>query len=176
MSYRSSSILTRENRDFPRITCNPVFPRNWNTFGKIYFWTYMSVLFLPVRIGIFPELRVIRFFPAIAIHLVRYMGDDIELEQELRDIYYNPNTGFQSAERLYIKVLENGLNVNRKQVKEWLNAQNTYTRYKPVVRRHKFLQTVVYYVGEQIQMDLIDMGKYKSQNKRYYWILTFMKY
>ena len=28
------------------------------------------------------------------------------------------------------------------------------------------------YLGEQIQIDLVDMGKYKDQNKGYYWILT----
>ena len=46
------------------------------------------------------------------------MDSDIETEQLLRDIYYNPQTGYQSAERLYQKALEDGLNVNRKQVKE----------------------------------------------------------
>ena len=100
------------------------------------------------------------------------MENDVELEQRLRDFYYDPKTGFQSAERLYKKALDDGLDVNRKQVKEWLKTQDTYTRYKPVVRRHKFRQTFVNYLGEQIQMDLVDMGKDKNQNKGYYWILT----
>ena len=64
-----------------------------------------------------------------------------ELEQGLRDIYYNPKTGYQSSERLYKKALEDGLNVNRKLVKEWLKSQDTYTRYKPVVRKHEFRKT-----------------------------------
>ena len=38
----------------------------------------------------------------------------IELEQKLRDIYYNPKTGFQSSERLYQKALEDGLNVGKR--------------------------------------------------------------
>ena len=100
------------------------------------------------------------------------MDQDIELEQGLREIYYNPKTGYQSAERLYQKALEDGLQVSRNQVKEWLKSQDTYTRYKPLVRKHKFRQTKVNYLGEQIQMDLVDMGKYKNQNKGYYWILT----
>lgn len=57
-------------------------------------------------------------------------------------------------------------------VKEWLKSQDTYTRYKPIVRKHACRQTFVNHLGEQIQMDLVDMGKYKNQNKRYYWILT----
>jgi hypothetical protein len=100
------------------------------------------------------------------------MEKDVELEQELRDIYYNPKTGYQSVERLYQKALVEGLRVTRKQVKEWLKTQDTYTRYKPIVRRHKFRQTSVEYLGEQIQMDLVDMSKYRNKNKGYNWILT----
>jgi transposase InsO family protein len=100
------------------------------------------------------------------------MEKDVELEQELRDIYYNPKTGYQSAERLYQKALAEGLGVTRKQVKLWLKTQDTYTRYKPIVRRHKFRQTSVGYLGEQIQMDLVDMSKYRNKNKGYNWILT----
>ena len=36
------------------------------------------------------------------------------IEQELRDIYYNPSTGYQSIERLYQKAKESGLKVSRK--------------------------------------------------------------
>ena len=57
------------------------------------------------------------------------MNKDIESEQQLRDIYYNPKTGYQSAERLYQKALEDGLNVSREQVKDCLRSQDTYTRY-----------------------------------------------
>ena len=41
------------------------------------------------------------------------MENDIELEEGLREIYYDPKTGFQSAERLYKKALDDGLDVNR---------------------------------------------------------------
>ena len=77
---------------------------------------------------------------------------DIELEQGLRDIYYNPKTGYQSEERFYQKALEDGLNVSRKQVKDWLRSQDTYTRYKPITKERKFRQTKVNYLGEQIQI------------------------
>ena len=97
---------------------------------------------------------------------------EIELEQGLRDIYYDPKTGYQSTERLYQKALKDDLEVTRNQVKSWLKSQDTYTRYKPIVRKHKFRQTKVNYLGEQIQMDLVDMGSYKNKNKGYYWILT----
>ena len=57
-------------------------------------------------------------------------------------------------------------------VREWLKTQDTYTRYKPIVRKHKFQKTFVKDLAEQIQLDLVDMGKYKNKNKGYYWILT----
>ena len=94
----------------------------------------------------------------------------MQIEQELRDIYYNPKTGYQSAVKLYDRAMEEGLSVSKKQVKDWLKTQDTYTRYKPIVRRHAFRKTMVGYLGEQIQMDLIDMSRYRS--KGYNWILT----
>jgi hypothetical protein len=41
-----------------------------------------------------------------------------------------------------------------------------------VFRRHKFRQTYVQTLGEQLQMDLVDMTKYNDKNKGYRWILT----
>ena len=87
------------------------------------------------------------------------------IEQKLRDIYYDPSTGFQSAERLYQKAKDDGLSISRRVVKEWLKTQDTYTRHKPIVRKHKFQRTFVKDLADQIQMDLVDMGKYKNQNK-----------
>ena len=86
----------------------------------------------------------------------------------LYGIWYRKKT---AAEWIYQKALEDGLNVTRKDIKEWLKLQDTYTRYKPIVRKHKYRQTLVYYLGEQIRMDLVVMYKYKNQNKGY-WILT----
>lgn len=73
----------------------------------------------------------------------------METEQELREIYYDPATGYQSGERLLQKALEEGLSVSRKPVKDWLRTQDTYTRYKPVIKRHKFRQTYFSFLGEQ---------------------------
>ena len=94
------------------------------------------------------------------------------IEQGLRDIYYNPSAGYQSIERLHQKAKESGLKVSKKLVKDWLKTQDTYTRYKPVIKKYKTQKTFVRDLGDQIQMDLVDMGKYKSENKGFYWILT----
>ena len=93
-------------------------------------------------------------------------------EQELRDIYYDPSKGYQSVEKLYQKAKADGVKVSRRLVKEWLETQDTYTRFKPVIRKHKFMKTFVKGLADQIQMDLVDMGQYASKNKGYRWILT----
>jgi hypothetical protein len=93
------------------------------------------------------------------------MDNDIMKEQGLRDVYYNPKTGFQTPEKLYLRAISDGLEVTRSQVKKWINEQDTYTRYRQVFRR---LQTL----GEQLQMDLVDMTTYDDKNKGYRWILT----
>ncbi len=73
------------------------------------------------------------------------------IEQKLRDIYYEPSTGFQSAERLYQKAKDDGLSVSRRIVKQWLKTQDTYTRHKPIVRKHKFQRTFVKDLADQIK-------------------------
>ena len=98
--------------------------------------------------------------------------EEFVIEQELRDLYYNPEIGFQSAERLYQKAIEEGISVSRKKVNEWLRNQDTYTKFKPLVKKHKYLKTFVKDLGDQLQMDLVDMKKFKRENKGYYWILT----
>lgn len=100
------------------------------------------------------------------------MDEAVETEQGLGEIYYSPASGCQSAERLYEKAIEEGLDVTLKSVKEWLKTQDTFTRYKPVVKRHKFRKTYMNDLGEQVQMDLVDMWKYKNKNRGYCWILT----
>ena len=100
------------------------------------------------------------------------MDNDIMKEQGLRDIYYSPKSGFQTPEKLYHRAISDGLEVTRSQVKKWINEQDTYTRYRQVFRKHKFRQTYVQTLGEQLQMDLVDMSKYNDKNKGYRWILA----
>ena len=78
--------------------------------------------------------------------------------------------GYQSAEKLNQKAKKKGLSVSRRVVREWLKTQNTYTRYKPAVRKYKFQKTFVKDLADQIQLDLVDIGKHKNKNKGHYWI------
>lgn len=59
-------------------------------------------------------------------------------------------------------------------VKEWLTRQNVYTLHKPI--RHQFptRRVIVSSIDDQWQADLVDMQKYKTQNKNINYILTVM--
>ena len=63
---------------------------------------------------------------------------NVEKEHKLRDLYYDPVNGYRSREKLYQKAIEKGLKISRREVKEWLETQDTYTIHKPIVRKHKF--------------------------------------
>jgi len=85
----------------------------------------------------------------------------------LNELYYNPTTGYSGINDL---VRKSGLPT--KTVKEWLGRQNEYTLHKPI--KHKFItrRVLVSSIDDQWQADLVDMQKYKSQNKNMNYILT----
>ena len=87
------------------------------------------------------------------------------LEQELCSLYYDPAFGYQDARG-------QGLNVSREKVKRWLHTQSTYTRFKQPTKAFKRRQTYASSIGEQLQMDLVDMTKYEDENDGCRWILT----
>ena len=98
--------------------------------------------------------------------------EDVTLEQSLRELYYDPVSGYQSQQQLYKDAKEDGLQVSREKVKKWFEHQKTYTRFKQPTKRFRRRQTFVSSMGEQLQMHLVDMSKYEDENDGYCWILT----
>ena len=60
----------------------------------------------------------------------------------------------------------------KKEVREWLQSQDTYTLHKPTRRRFPRRQVVVYGIDHQWQADLVDLGKLASYNKGCKYLLT----
>ena len=100
------------------------------------------------------------------------MSKKFEMEQLLREIYYDPLEGYSSATQLYKKAKEKGLNVTFGQIKKWLSHQETYVRFRQPQKKFKRRQTYVSYMGQQLQIDLVDISKYEKENQNYRWILT----
>ena len=110
----------------------------------------------------------------------RITTENFDLEQELRDLYHSPGTGYRSIENLYRKVKDDGFDVTRQQVRNFLRTQDTYTKTKPKggpgLGKKTYRRTMVGDLGQQVQLDLVDMTEdRKCSNNGYRWILTSME-
>ena len=107
--------------------------------------------------------------------------DEFDPEPELRDLYHSPGTGFRSIESLYKRSNKDGIRVTKQQVKNFLRTQETCTKTKPKIGRKVYIKTIVGDLGQQLQLDLVDMTEdRKYSNEGYRWILTsievFLRY
>ena len=91
--------------------------------------------------------------------------NEFDINQELRELYYSPADGYSGVNDLYRKARERGIPVSQRQVRDFLKAQDTYTKNfpkgGPFVKK-KFRPTIVGRLAQQLQMDLVDMTKKKS--------------
>jgi hypothetical protein len=60
----------------------------------------------------------------------------------------------------------------KKEVREWLQSQDTYTLHKPTRRRFTRRRVVVYGINHQWQADLVDLETLSSYNKGFKYLLT----
>lgn len=89
----------------------------------------------------------------------------------LEKTYYDPEdpAGFSGATRLLQK---HEKKIPRKDIHDWLNAQNTYTLHKPIRRRFPRLHYNVDTIDDVWEADLIDLQKFKSYNDDVSYLLT----
>ena len=105
------------------------------------------------------------------------------VDQYLSNVYYDPKRpgSFSGLENLYRDVKEEGrYRLTRKQIREWLMKQDSYTLHKPVQRKFKRNRVLVGGIDEQWQMDLADMQSLMKYNDGYRYLLVcidvFSKY
>ena len=60
----------------------------------------------------------------------------------------------------------------KKEVREWLQSQDTHTLHNPTRRRFPRRRMVVYGIDHQWQADLVDLAKLSSYNKGFKYLLT----
>ena len=100
------------------------------------------------------------------------------IEKTFCDLYYNPETGYQNAEKLFKGIQKYNFGITRKGVESWLQAQPAYTQHKQLIKNHPKRQTWVRDLGEQLQIDLIFMGiennksKWANENDGYGYIVV----
>ena len=88
---------------------------------------------------------------------------------ELKRVYYNPNStgSFGGVNRL-----RKATGKPKKEVVEWLKAQDAYTLHKPTRYRFPRRRTIVGGIKDQYQCDLIDVQNLKKENGGNGYILT----
>src|SRR5277367_3709819 len=78
----------------------------------------------------------------------------------LSDIYYNPKTGYTGVQELMRRTGK-----GKKEVEEFLQAQDVYTLHKPLKTKFQRRRVYVDGIDDQWQADLVDMQKFRLQNK-----------
>ena len=92
----------------------------------------------------------------------------------ISSLYYNPETGFQSATKLYRKAKELGLKVTQKQVTEFIKNQETAQLNKQSTKKEVYNKIIAYGVNDIWQSDLMDFQALSKFNKGYKWLLTII--
>ena len=101
------------------------------------------------------------------------------LNQEKRDylktVYYNPSrpAAFGGINKLWKVIKEDGI-VTRKELKDWLLEQDTYTSSRPYIRKFKRPRTVVPHVDAIWGSDVAYMLQYEKYNDGYGYFVVFI--
>ncbi len=96
------------------------------------------------------------------------------LEKYLKRIYYSSShpAAYSGEEKLYRAVLREGkFQPPRKDIREWLLRQDTYTLNRPPPKRSKHVKVVVSGIDGQWDADLGVMASYKKSNQNYCYFL-----
>ena len=93
----------------------------------------------------------------------------------LKKLYYGlgEESGYSSAERLHKAIKKQGVNLNIKDVKKWLQQQHTYTTHKKVKYTFPRRKVKTLRIDEYWSADLIQMNENLSRlNNSYDFICT----
>lgn len=96
----------------------------------------------------------------------------IKQTEFLRDVYYDPSNpaSYGGVSKLYAASRKK--KISKKQVKDWLASQDTYTLHKPIRQKFSTKRVYVSYVDEQWQGDLVDLTKLAKYNDQHKFIFT----
>ena len=95
-------------------------------------------------------------------------------EQYLRNLYFNPKSpvSYSSVPKLWKQIKADKKSIKYKELKDFLSDLATYQLHKPISKKHSYRKTMVSYIDQQWQADLVDMQKLEKDNNGYRFILT----
>lgn len=88
-------------------------------------------------------------------------------EKTLRNIYYDPQTGFISFEKFYKKIKEQNLDYTKQEVKDFYESQEVNQVMKPIRKQKKFSSYMALYPSNIYQMDIIVYDRYEYNKYKY---------
>jgi hypothetical protein len=100
----------------------------------------------------------------------RIMGKGLDdSSKEIKEIYYNPETGYSGVNDIMKKA-----NENKTKVETFLNTQDIYTLHKPLRKNFKRRKIYVHNIDDQWQADLVEMIPYSKENNDFRYLLTII--
>ena len=87
--------------------------------------------------------------------------------ENLKEIFYNPKTGYISLDKLYQKIKDNKINLTYKQVKDFYESQALTQVMKPIRKSKKFNSIYANYPRNMYQMDIIIYERYTYHIYKY---------
>jgi transposase-like protein len=90
----------------------------------------------------------------------------MDTEEILREIYYDPEKGYTSIEKIYKKLKENDITISRKKIKEFIAKQETHQIHKKETKLEgSFIPTSL---NHQYQVDLIYLEDQRLNHQKKY--------
>jgi len=93
------------------------------------------------------------------------------MENKIRKIYNDPNTGLIGVYAFHEKLIENGIDIDIDELKRILSKEESYTINKPAKTKFQTRKVIANYVIEQLQADLAFMP-YTKENDNIKYLLT----
>ena len=100
------------------------------------------------------------------------------MDAELKRIYYGNSPGaLRGPKALLDQALEEGVaGVSLDACREFLRGEPTYTLYRPARRHYQRNHIVAEFPGAVVQMDIMDMQRFKHANTYSYVLLSYDTY
>jgi len=90
----------------------------------------------------------------------------------IQKMYNDPKTGFQSLDKLRLKLKKEGVEVTNEQIGDVLQESRPFTLIHPARKKYPTRKTYAYYVDQQWQADLADMQSLAKENDGFRYIMT----
>ena len=99
---------------------------------------------------------------------------EIEKKEILERLYHDPSSpaGFSGVQRLYTEAKKLFKKITKKDVKDFLEGDRTYTLHRPRRLRFTRSKTIASGYFTDVQMDLAQMDKFASKNNGFKYILV----